>query len=124
MGVDLPEGRLMARTKKCTQCGEHKPVERFSPSTTSRDGIHWECLDCARVRSAAYRRRKPGKAAESRAAWRAKPGNRDRDKAMQRAKDRARRRLAERHADEYADLLDEERHALGLPPAQRRRLVG
>lgn len=114
----------MISSKVCRACGERKPGDEFSTHPKSGDGLDYICLACARVRQDDYRRRNPGKNAESAARWREKPGNKQINRDRMKAKDRARARLAERHAEEYADLLDEERAALGLPPAERRRLVG
>ena len=111
-------------SKVCTLCGERKPGEEFALKATNSDGLDAWCLACHRNRAAEYRRRNPGAAAAWQRKHREDPENRKRDRLIKKAKNRARARLAEQHSEEYADLLDEERAELGLPPAERRRLVG
>lgn len=35
--------------KRCTKCGEEKPLDAFGPRKSSRDGLHTECRDCRRA---------------------------------------------------------------------------
>jgi hypothetical protein len=43
--------------KKCTQCGETKPLELFSPSKNSKDGRNSYCKDCGQKRQKEYHER-------------------------------------------------------------------
>ena len=36
--------------KVCNKCGEHKPLDRFSPDKRNKDGLQGICVDCGRSR--------------------------------------------------------------------------
>lgn len=110
-------------TRRCTKCGYARPVDQFTTSTSNADGISSWCLHCYRESNRRREEAQPGYGAKVRARWLAKPGNAERNRDIIKAKERARARLAKAHPDEYADLLDEERAALGLPPANRKMIL-
>jgi nitrate/TMAO reductase-like tetraheme cytochrome c subunit len=43
-------------TKRCTCCGESKPLDEFYSHRTNRDGLQSRCKDCARAAGRDYQR--------------------------------------------------------------------
>ena len=46
--------------KKCTKCGETKPISEFGKHKRSKDGHAWRCLECSIKNSQEYRRTPAG----------------------------------------------------------------
>lgn len=65
--------------KKCTKCGEIKPVMEFSKHAGKRDGLQSNCKACTSIARAAWQKASPDKVRERAAAWYAK--NADKVKA-------------------------------------------
>ncbi len=40
-----------AHSKRCTQCGEHKPVSLFSPRKKNKDGLYSWCKPCTAAKT-------------------------------------------------------------------------
>jgi hypothetical protein len=49
----------LKKQKKCTKCGQIKPVSEFSKNNQSKDGLAWWCKPCHRsgARTAYYKRK-------------------------------------------------------------------
>lgn len=45
-------------TKKCTKCGEDKPLDRFARNTKYSDSFRSVCKDCTNKQVLAYRQKK------------------------------------------------------------------
>lgn len=73
-------------TKRCTKCGENKPLTDFYKDSQKSDGLAYRCKDCvksivakwnadhpgrAKERTAKYRAENPDKVKEADAKWRA-----------------------------------------------------
>jgi hypothetical protein len=105
-------------TKKCTRCGEAKPVDAFNLNKRTRDGRHYHCKECTRAyylenreRLLAQKREYTARVADARKASNAayRDANRERINARKRQHYRENRDriLAERQAY-YAE------HASGI----------
>ena len=44
--------------KRCTKCGEVKPVGEFNKRTGTKDGLDYQCIACRAKRRRKYRRNK------------------------------------------------------------------
>lgn len=53
------------KTKRCTKCGETKPLSEFSKKTASPDGLRWWCKTCTAI----YQRQYLARNREKRAAY-------------------------------------------------------
>lgn len=42
---------LLTITKLCTKCKQEKPLDAFNKQTSSRDGLKYECKQCASERN-------------------------------------------------------------------------
>lgn len=69
-------------TKRCTKCGEHKPLNAFSKDADKRDGLSTRCKPCKSVEHAAWRAKNPDAVKSNYAAWYAK--NADKARAYSR----------------------------------------
>ena len=49
----------MAESKKCTKCGETKPVSEFRRNKTTKDGFSFECKACFAVYLKGFYMRRP-----------------------------------------------------------------
>lgn len=49
------------KSKHCTQCHQHKPLENFSPHRRGKYGRHSECKECSVKRVVAYQNANPDK---------------------------------------------------------------
>ena len=47
--------------KKCTKCKKDKPLTEFHKSKQSKDGYRWQCKQCDKVYTKAYRKANPNK---------------------------------------------------------------
>jgi 5-methylcytosine-specific restriction endonuclease McrA len=56
-------------TKKCTKCGEEKPLSEFYAMAISNDGLAWSCKACAAKSNAQWRAANKDKLRESKAAY-------------------------------------------------------
>jgi hypothetical protein len=110
--------------KTCTLCRQTKPLAGFPRSRRSRDGLSSRCRECnvaetrraqarqrARLGDEEYLRRRRAMVRR----YRSDPAKRERNRAINRAQTRALFRLAERHPEEYDELLTAERVVEGLP---------
>ena len=57
-------------TKKCSKCGEVKPVGDFGKHKSSKNGIRSECLKCAALYSQSYRKKNPEQTRAASRKWR------------------------------------------------------
>jgi predicted Fe-S protein YdhL (DUF1289 family) len=55
--------------KRCSQCGEWKPLEAFGKLRRAKDGRRSYCRGCGRKYSQAYRLRHKARMAERHALW-------------------------------------------------------
>jgi predicted GIY-YIG superfamily endonuclease len=53
--------------KKCTKCGEIKPVSEFTKNKNTKDGLHCWCKACKNAAHGKYRKTKKYKAVKSKA---------------------------------------------------------
>jgi hypothetical protein len=90
-----------AASKTCTRCGVDKPLDDFSPHTTTSDGRASWCRPCA--------------AAHNRERRRADPERRNRDRQINSARHRALEALRRRHPDEFTRLYQAELAAATTP---------
>ena len=47
-------------TKKCTKCGQEKPVSEFNKSAASKDGLQNYCKECKKVAAKAITKKTGG----------------------------------------------------------------
>ena len=95
------------QTKRCTKCGEVKPVSEFYKRAESRDGLVSNCKACC---SAATKRWRENNADRDRArkyAWREK--NRERAREIDRKSCQKRREVRKAKDREYNRTHREER---------------
>lgn len=61
--MQQPEQRatVVARPKRCPDCGEVKPAAAFYAHRRNSDGRQTYCIPCAKVRAAAWQRANPRK---------------------------------------------------------------
>lgn len=100
--------------KRCTSCGEVKPLDEFGKNSRMKDGIHIYCRPCIRQKSAAARAANPDAA---RAAVRASQARR-RDKKSEYTRtyyeanrDRILARQQQRREQDYERLIQIERES-------------
>lgn len=74
---------MKAGTKKCTKCGEVKPLEEFSSRSAAVDGKQGTCKACSKAADLVWRKANPRKALASAKAW--KEANSERTKAITKA---------------------------------------
>lgn len=94
-------------TKTCARCHQTQPLDAFGRHAASRDGRGSYCRPCARIRGAAYRRRrkakvpaKPVVVEQPLSSWLAPmPGRRISDEARQRMREGAAHSHAARRAN-------------------------
>lgn len=55
--------------KRCTRCGESKPLTEFYKAKATRDGLTHTCSNCNKLASKRYRQENPEKAAAARDRW-------------------------------------------------------
>jgi hypothetical protein len=55
------------KTKKCSKCGEVKPVSEFHKRAASKDGYATRCKVCKKAENKAYRKTEKGKAQRAKA---------------------------------------------------------
>jgi hypothetical protein len=84
--------------KRCSKCGESKPLDEFHRATGTRDGHRPECRDCFRAIARERYRRDPKAAIERVRKW--QRDNADRYNANQRARN-ARPEVKRRQRDAY-----------------------
>lgn len=41
-------------TKRCTKCGEVKPLPGFWKNKQGKDGLHWHCIECKKAQARGY----------------------------------------------------------------------
>ena len=46
---------METKTKKCTMCGQYKPITEFYKRVRSRDGLNSRCIECTKKKGAAFR---------------------------------------------------------------------
>lgn len=51
-------------TKRCTRCGQEKPISEFHKDASKGDGLHSSCITCARERKRQWRKANPEKMRE------------------------------------------------------------
>jgi hypothetical protein len=109
--------------KRCTKCGQTKPLSEFHRDPKTRDRLRGWCKDCAieNVRESVARRRQEmgeeqwlAHQAELRRRYRSKPGGRDQGRAWSRAYSAALHRLRGLHQEQFKALLERELYERGL----------
>jgi hypothetical protein len=111
--------------KRCSRCGETKPVGAFYRNSKTRDGRQSWCTECNLASAKAWQAKKRAEMGEE--AWSARNremsarrlsdlGVRARKNRASRARREALDELARRHSDEFAGLLAERRLSMGLAP--------
>ena len=61
----------MEPEKKCTKCGETKPLSEFYVNANKRTGYNPECKDCSKALSSEYRKKNKDKVLADKAIYRA-----------------------------------------------------
>src|SRR3990167_4559851 len=59
---DIPD---RSTVKTCTECGQPKPLDSFSPSRLGKHGRRSKCRECCRTLASAYRAANPERARAS-----------------------------------------------------------
>jgi hypothetical protein len=108
--------------KRCSHCGEVKPLDAFHKNRAARDGRRHDCKECNKARVREYQRRMRAELGDD--AWKARrrdamrrhreTSESDRDYLQVTAYGAAQRRLREAHRDEFETYYDEELAARGL----------
>lgn len=57
------------KTKKCTKCGEVKPVDCFGKAKAAKDGLNGPCKPCKAEQKRKWRKANPEKVAEHQRKW-------------------------------------------------------
>ncbi len=73
--------------KKCSKCGEVKPLEEFNKQKRNPDGLNYDCKICLRASKKLWREANPDKVMASRRKW--KSNNKDKVKSDARKHERA-----------------------------------
>jgi hypothetical protein len=68
--------------KRCSRCGEEKPLGEFHKSAKSTDGAAWNCKDCQREYAKKWAQDNPERVTENRVRWRAENPDRVRELAQ------------------------------------------
>lgn len=115
--------------KRCSKCGETKPLEDFYRKARMTDGRDSWCKECKRTAQRewnAARRERMGEEAwlahrrEVMTQIRRNPRVKARDGAQSKAYDAAMTRLRELHRADFERLYEEERGKLGVPFVNHR----
>jgi len=54
----IAETKVRLKSKRCSRCGEMKPVDEFCLQRSSRDGLHYYCRPCNSLVANRYTLRK------------------------------------------------------------------
>lgn len=95
--------------RRCTACGEVKPVSEFGRDAGNRDGLHLNCKSCRREERQRLRERNPEKYREAARAgtarYRGRPGNREKMREKDRQRYAANREEVLERKSQYAANL-------------------
>jgi hypothetical protein len=101
--------------KRCSTCGETKPLSEFYRSSTTRDGRQYRCKPCDKQTTITWQRENRDRYADRMRRWRREnPDATARDRAQSDAYQAAETELRERHRDEFDALYAEEKAKRGL----------
>jgi 5-methylcytosine-specific restriction endonuclease McrA len=66
----IPMRDTQSTTKRCSVCGERKPLDQFATNRQNKDGRHSYCRPCASAQRRAWRARNPERDRENQQRWR------------------------------------------------------
>jgi 5-methylcytosine-specific restriction endonuclease McrA len=121
--IFLGDADMFSITKKCTKCGETKPVSEFHKSYTEKSGLMTQCKSCKLLYAAEYRKRNMPSLVQKAMEWAHQ--NRERVREVQSAhRERNRDKEKERHRKYDQENPDKVLEKLHRRIAKKHNVVG